>query len=157
MLVVSGVEPAEERALERVREALSSGAALDVFRRIVEHQGGDPRVIDDYRRLPSAPHEHRVTAQADGFVSLEAEAIGRAAVVLGAGRTRMEDRVDPAVGIEILARHGTAVRAGDPVLLVRYDGSSRLDGALQLLNTGVGVVAEPPQIRPLVLERIVNG
>jgi thymidine phosphorylase len=98
-----------------------------------------------------------VTAQSDGFASLDAEAIGRAAVVLGAGRARMDDRVDPAVGIEILARHGTAVRAGDAVLLVRHDGSSRLDAALQLLNTGVGVRPEPPDVRPLVLERTVNG
>jgi thymidine phosphorylase len=55
MLVVSKVASDEEQALVQVRRALSSGAALDVFRRIVEHQGGDPRVVDDYRRLPSTP------------------------------------------------------------------------------------------------------
>jgi pyrimidine-nucleoside phosphorylase len=157
MLVVSKVASDEQQALVQVRRALASGAALEVFRRIVEHQGGDPRVVDDYRRLPSTPHEHRVAAHSDGFASLDAEAIGRAAVVLGAGRARMEDRVDPAVGIEILARQGAAVRAGDTLLLVRHDGSSRLDAALQLLNTGVGVQPEPAVTRPLVLERIVNG
>ena len=157
MLVVSGISGDEDQGLAKVRAALSSGAALEVFRRIIEHQGGDPRVVDDYRRLPSTPHEHRVTAGSDGFVALDAEAIGRGAVVLGAGRARMDDRVDPAVGIEIVARPGQPVRSGDTVLLVRHDGSSKLAAALRLLEPGVRIVADPPASRPLVLERIVNG
>jgi pyrimidine-nucleoside phosphorylase len=157
MLVVSGVERDEGQALTKVRAALASGAALDVFRRIVEHQGGDPRVVDDYRRLPAAPAAHRWLARADGFVALDAEAIGRAAVVLGAGRARMDDRVDPAVGIEIVARHAAPVRASDTVMIVKHDGSARLSEALRLLEAGVRVLPAAPVTRPLVLERIVHG
>ena len=157
MLVVSGVETDEATALTRVRAALASGAALEVLRRVIAHQGGDARVIDDYRRLPSTDLEHRVTASQDGFAALDAEAIGRAAVVLGAGRARMDDRVDPAVGIEIVAAHGRAVREGDTLVLVRHDGSSRLAEATRLLDAGVRSVETPPPVRPLVLERIVNG
>ena len=75
-------------AERRVRGALASGAGLDVFRTIIENQGGDPRVIDDYGLLPSAPDEDRIPALADGYVSLESEAIGRAAVALGAACRR---------------------------------------------------------------------
>jgi pyrimidine-nucleoside phosphorylase len=157
MLVVAGVEPDEVTALASVRSALASGAALEVFRRIIEHQGGDPRVIDDYRRLPSTDLEHRVPAPQAGFVSLEAEAVGRAAVVLGAGRARMEDRVNPAVGIEVIAPHGSAVRAGDTVFIVRHDGSERWPAALRILDQGLSILPAVPSARPLVLERVVNG
>jgi thymidine phosphorylase len=114
-------------------------------------------VVDDYRRLPSTDLEHVVRADHDGFVALEAGAIGRAGVLLGAGRARMEDHVNPAVGFEIVARHGTAVRAGDAVVIVRHDGSTRLDAALQVLAEGVRIRESAPSVRPLVLERILNG
>jgi thymidine phosphorylase len=114
-------------------------------------------VIDDYRRLPSTDLEHRVPAPQAGFVSLEAEAVGRAAVVLGAGRARMEDRVNPAVGIEVIAPHGSAVRAGDTVFIVRHDGSERWPAALRILDQGLSILPAVPSARPLVLERVVNG
>ncbi|MGH9310451.1 MAG: thymidine phosphorylase, partial [Vicinamibacterales bacterium] len=81
MLVLARVAPDRPEAEARVRKALASGAGLEAFRRIVEHQGGDPRVIDDYARLPSAPDEHRVVASRAGIVTgIHAEHVGRAAV-----------------------------------------------------------------------------
>ena len=154
MLVRSGVERDETRAIARVNTAIESGAGLDVFRRIVENQGGDPRVIDDYGRLPSASEEHALRARATGFVTLNAESIGRAAVALGAGRARLDDRVDPAVGIEIIARHGSEVQAGDTVLRLRHRGGARLQAALRLLDSAVQISDSRPSVRPLVLERI---
>src|SRR5687767_12456092 len=99
MLVVAGIVIDEDDALARVTRALESGAGLETFRRIIEHQGGDPRVIDDYGLLAYAPHEHRVPASQRGFVRYESEALGRAAVALGAGRARLDDAVDHGVGI----------------------------------------------------------
>ena len=157
MLVLSGVHAEEAAAEQAVRDAIGSGAGLDVFRRIIENQGGDPSVIDDYGRLPSTPHEHVVKASRAGFVVLHAELVGRAAVALGAGRERLEDRVDPAVGIEILAPQGTQVQAGDAVLRVRYRGDTRLEDALRLLDAALRVDEEPPVSRPLILERITHG
>ena len=157
MLVLGGVQSSEADAEKAVRDAITSGAGLEVFRRIIENQGGDPRVIDDYARLPSTPHEHAVKAPRAGFVVLHAELVGRAAVALGAGRERLEDSVDPAVGIEILAPQGTRVQAGDAVLLVRYRGDARLKDALRLLDDALRVDEEPPASRPLILERITHG
>ena len=156
MLVLGGVERDEPTAERSVREAVVSGAGLDAFRRIVENQGGDPRVIDDYTLLPTAPLEHPVRASRDGYVNLQAERVGRAAVALGAGRARLEDRIDYAVGIEVVARHATPVRMGDVVVIIRHHGGDRLHDALALLESAIQITEVAPQVRPLVLERIVH-
>jgi pyrimidine-nucleoside phosphorylase len=156
MLVVSGVEPDPAAADTRIRAALSTGAGLEVFRRIIANQGGDLRVVDDYRLLPHAPGEHRLTAPADGFVTLESEGIGRAAVALGAGRATLDDSIDPGVGIEIMATAGTAVRAGDPVLLVRHRDGRGLASATALLDAAVRISETPPPARPLIVETITH-
>jgi pyrimidine-nucleoside phosphorylase len=156
MLVRAGIERDESSAGHAARRALSSGAALEVFRRIIENQGGDPRVVDGSSRLPATTLEHSVRAPRGGYVNLHAELIGRAAVALGAGRARLEDRIDPAVGIEVVARHGREVRPGDPILTVHHRGGDRLQDALPLLDAAVQISDVPPEGRPLILERIVH-
>jgi pyrimidine-nucleoside phosphorylase len=157
MLVLAGVEPDEDAAVGRVRLALTSGAGVDALRRIIENQGGDPRVIDDYSRLPSAPDSLSIDAPQSGILTgLHAEAVGRAAVALGAGRATLDDAVDPGVGIEILVPVGERVSAGDPLLLVRHRGGRGLAEAVPLLNgaVGIGDIAPPPQ--DLVVERVTE-
>ena len=157
MLVRSGVEKDEAPAVARVEAAIASGAGLEVLRRIIENQGGDPRVIDDYGRLPSAPDESVIAAPRAGFVaSLEAESIGRAAVALGAGRARLEDAVDHGVGIRIAAPVGTDVRAGDAVLVVKHRGGRGLAEARQLLEQSLVMADAAAPARPLVLERLTH-
>jgi pyrimidine-nucleoside phosphorylase len=156
MLIVAGIEPDEAAAERRIRGALTSGAGLEVFRRVIDNQGGDPRVIDDYGRLPSAPDEDRILAPTAGFVSLEPESIGRAAVALGAGRATLEEAIDPGVGVEIVARAGAQVAAGDVVLLVHHRAGRGLAHARRLLQKAVGIGDAPPARRPLILERITH-
>jgi pyrimidine-nucleoside phosphorylase len=156
MLIVAGIESEPQVADRRIRAALSSGAGLDVFRRVIQNQGGDPRVIDDYRRLPSAPDEDRVLAPAAGFVALESESIGRAAVALGAGRETLDDTVDPGVGVEIVARQGTLVQERDVVLLVHHRGGRGLAEARRLLRQAVGIREAPPAEHPLIVETITH-
>src|SRR3989442_12774984 len=104
MLVLGKVASDRDDAEQRVRGAIASGAGLDRFRRIIETQGGDPRVVDDYERLPHVADRHLVSACRDGYVaSIDAELVGRASVGLGAGRDRVEDAVDPGVGIMAIA------------------------------------------------------
>ncbi|MEO7272955.1 MAG: thymidine phosphorylase [Vicinamibacterales bacterium] len=155
MLVVSGVEPDDDAAEARVRRALTSGTGVEKFRAIIAHQGGDPRVIDDYRRLPSTPDRHRVTAPRSGFVSgLKAELIGRAAVALGAGRSRLDDVVDPGVGIEVVARPGDRVSEGEPVLIVHHRSGAGLPEAQALLAHAIVVADAPPAEAPIVVARL---
>jgi pyrimidine-nucleoside phosphorylase len=130
MLVAAGVSPDEASAVAGVNGAIASGTGLEAFRRIIENQGGDPKVLDDYARLPRASREHRVVARRSGFVTFRAAPIGHAAVALGAGRLQLDDLVNPGVGIELLVPHGAAVTTGDPVLRVRYDEEAKLTQAI---------------------------
>jgi pyrimidine-nucleoside phosphorylase len=137
-----------------VRKAIASGAALDRFRRIIEGQGGDPRVVDDSSRLPHVADRHVVKAARGGFVTrLDAELVGRASVTLGAGRDRVEDPVDPAVGILVTTPQGGAVQAGDPILELHYRDRTRLEAALSLASAAI-IVGDAPPARRLILDEV---
>jgi pyrimidine-nucleoside phosphorylase len=155
MLVLSGIEPDVARATSRVREALSSGAGVDKLRQIIENQGGDPKVIDDYSRLPTAPDKDVITAPRDGVVvAMGAEAVGRAAVGLGAGRDRLDAVIDPAVGFMVLAPVGARVKRGDPVIEIHHRNGHGLADARALLEPAIQIEDAPVAARPLVLDRI---
>jgi len=155
MIMLSGIEPDLPRAEARVRDAIASGAGVAKFREIVRNQGGDPRVLDDYSLLPAAPDRDRITAPRDGVVvAIRAEAVGRAAVGLGAGRDRIDAAVDPAVGFMILAPVGTHVQAGDPIIEIHHRGAHGLADARRLLEGAIEIADAPAAIRPLVLDRI---
>ena len=107
MLVLGGVARTARRRQRQVRGAIASGAGLERFRRIIEQQGGDPRVVDDYASYCRRARTRRGDGAATGFLAaLDAELVGRASVALGAGRDRVEDSVDPAVGIMVVAKPG---------------------------------------------------
>jgi pyrimidine-nucleoside phosphorylase len=156
MLVAARVATTRPEAATLCRKALDTGAALEKFRAIVERQGGDPHVIDDYARMPAAPSEHIVKARSAGFVTkLDAGLIGRAAVVLGAGRDKVDAAIDPGVGIMIEATVGDAVDRGDAVLRVLYREESRLQAALPLLADAVDVGPVRRPGRPLIVDEVL--
>jgi thymidine phosphorylase len=139
----------------KVRAALASGAGVEVFRRCVEQQGGDPRVIDDYTRLPTAPHTTLLRAPRGGFITAkDAEKVGVATMLLGAGRRRAEDAVDHAVGVIVRAAVGEQVKEGDAVFEVHYRDDATLAAALPLLTESLTIGDAPPAPVPLVLEEI---
>jgi thymidine phosphorylase len=155
MLVVAGVARDDADADARIRGAIASGAGVEKLRQIIEHQGGDPHVVDDYTRLPSTPDREVVSAKGSGFVAeLEAERIGRAAVALGAGRSRLDDVIDHGVGITVAAPPGTEVRPGDPVLVIHHRAGRGLDAARALLEECVRLSDAPPDRMPLVVDRV---
>src|SRR5205807_10010840 len=99
MLLLGGVAADLPQAEAKVCAALTSGHGLEKFREIIVRQGGDPASVDDYGRLPAAPLRAAVRAPRAGYVvRLDAELIGRATMLLGAGRDRVEDPIDPGVG-----------------------------------------------------------
>jgi pyrimidine-nucleoside phosphorylase len=145
MLVVGGVARDHADGARQAHAAIASGAGLDRFRRIIEGQGGDPRVVDDPSRLPRVAGSRVVNAPRAGYVTaLDAELIGRAAVALGAGRDRVDDAVDPAVGIVVLARLGESVGADAAILELHARDGRGLDRALDLLTRAVVVSDTPP-------------
>jgi thymidine phosphorylase len=155
MLLLAGAAADLEEARARVRTALVSGRGLDKFRQIIAQQGGDPGIVDDYGRLPAAPQRFLVRAGRPGHVAdLDAELVGRATMVLGAGRQRVEDRIDPGVGITVLAPPGVAVRAGDPILELHYRESATLQSALDLAEKACRIEDQPLAAQALVLEAV---
>ena len=155
MLILAGIENDEAAASATLRAALRSGAGFEKFQQIVENQGGDPRALDDYRRLPSAPDREPVRAPRSGYVAeIRAGNVGDASATLGAGRARLDDAIDHGVGVEVLAPRGTLVREREPVLMVHHRGGRGLEDALPLLNAAVVMGDGPPASRPLVLERV---
>jgi pyrimidine-nucleoside phosphorylase len=155
MLVLSAVARDPGEGEHRIRKAIASGDGVEKFREIVANQGGDPAIVDDYSRLPSAPDEYRVTAARSGAIAgLKAEHIGRAAVELGAGRARIEDTVDPGVGIDVLLPPGSRVRAGETVLLVHHRGGRGLDEAALLLADSIVIDDVAGHEPPIILEEI---
>ena len=107
MAALAGLAEDADAGIEQAREALANGAGLERFRRFVEAQGGDAGIVDDLDRLPQAPVSHDVRADAAGHLAaVDAEAIGRAAASVGAGRRRKEDEIDLAVGVDFLVAIG---------------------------------------------------
>jgi pyrimidine-nucleoside phosphorylase len=145
-----------DAAEAKVTIALASGRALELFRRMVEHQGGDPRIVDDYARLPTAPRREVISAERSGYIAgVDAESIGRATMILGAGRERAEDAVDPAVGAVLRAKVGDAVRAGDALVELHYRDAEQMAEARHISRAACTITEAPPPPHELLLEVIV--
>jgi thymidine phosphorylase len=155
LLVLGGVATDLADADRRARAAIRSGAALDRWRQIIEVQGGNPRVVDDVSLLPHVENRYVLKASRDGYVSrIDAELVGRASGVLGAGRDRVVDPVDHAVGIMVLAKPGDAVRRGDPIFELEYRDRGRLERALAFAGLAVAIQDSPPRPRPLIVSEV---
>lgn len=144
-----------EEATQRVRQVLTSGHGIEKFREIIRQQGGDERVIDDYTRLPSAPNKMVISSDRAGFVSaMDAEEIGIATMLLGAGRNRVEDVIDPAVGAKLLAKPGDELKIGDPLVELHYRSDVWVPPAVELVRSACKFSTQPPDPQPIILETI---
>jgi len=153
MLVLGGAEATPAAGRARIEKVLADGSALEKFRQIVTAQGGNPRVCDDPVKVlpPTAPDNAPVTARRNGFVAvIDAEAVGRAVVLLGGGRQRKEDRIDPTVGVDVLVKLGDEVREGD--VLAVANGRGDLSAALAELARAYTVGDAAPPRAPLIQE-----
>jgi pyrimidine-nucleoside phosphorylase len=152
MVVLAGQEQRESAATTRVADALSSGRALEKFAAMIERQGGNPRVVEDYSVLPSAPAREYCNAPRDGFVTaIKAESIGRASNVLGAGRNQVGESVDHGVGVITCVRFGERVVSGQPLLELHHRGGRGVEAALALCREAVTLGDTPPPSRPTIL------
>jgi pyrimidine-nucleoside phosphorylase len=140
---------AEGRAL--AAEMIASGRARDTFREIVRAQGGDPGVVDDPGRLPRAQNVAKVKSPRAGFVaSIRSEQVGVAGMLLGGGREKKEDAIDPAVGLVMERKTGEAVEAGATLCTIHYNSDARLGEATELLSKSFVIEDAAPPFAPLV-------
>ena len=153
MLVVAGVAADETTARVRVAEAIASGAALNKLRAVIARQGGDAAVIDDYSRLPSTSAREAVPALQSGFiVGIDAERIGRASMLLGAGRQRLDAPIDYGAGIVLRASVGQGVDAGQALADLCIGRHAQLDDARALAASAFTIGDAPPPAGPLVYD-----
>jgi pyrimidine-nucleoside phosphorylase len=151
MVMAGGRAASSGEAERQVRDALASGAAADRLRRMIAAQHGDPLIVDSPERLPRARCVRTVVADRSGIVTaLDAEAIGRTAVLLGAGRERKDDPVDPAAGVRLVRTVGEPVRAGEAILELHGGDNRVTDDAMRLAAAAVAVADAPPDEAPLV-------
>ena len=133
-------------------DALKDGRAMDVWRRIIAAQGGDPSAT-----LPVARETHEILAPGSGVLTtLDALKVGIAAWRLGAGRARKEDKVQAGAGIEMHAKPGAVLRAGDRLMTLHTDTPERFDRAIEALEGSYFIAPEGsrPDLLPLVIDRI---
>lgn len=153
LLQLTGIDPSA--AVSTATEVLDQGHALERFRQLVEAQDGDPRVADvPWDVLPVAPVVLDYTGPAGFVTQIQARRLGELAGLLGAGRRRQGDTVDPAVGLELLARPGDAVETSTPLARIH----ARTPHAAQQIHAQLGqaikVGARPPPPAPLVRARV---
>jgi pyrimidine-nucleoside phosphorylase len=157
MLVLGGVAKKTTDARKELERAISSGAGLERLVRMVEAQGGDPRAVEDTKRLPRAPHRVPVEAPRAGYVTAtDALELGLCSVALGAGRTRADQAVDPAVGIELSAKRGNRVAKGEPLCWLHVRSKRGLAPVADRARAAFSIGRTRAADMPLVLERIAR-
>jgi pyrimidine-nucleoside phosphorylase len=157
MLHLGGVSATVAEGKKQSAKLVASGKALDRFRQMVELQGGDPRAIDDPKRLPQAQHAMILPSPKSGYlVSLQCEQVGTACVILGGGRERKEDAVDPAVGIVLHKKVGDSVSAGEPLATIYYNAETRAARARQLLEQSYQITDSPVRDKRPLIHRVIG-
>ncbi len=134
LLIDAKLAETEEEALRMVKDAIESGKALETFKKFVKAQGGNPNVTDDYSLFEQAKYKFEVKAEKNGYVSkIDALTIGNASCILGAGREKLSDSVDHAVGIVLAKKVGDKV-SKDEVLATIYANKDNVEAEKAMIN-----------------------
>jgi pyrimidine-nucleoside phosphorylase len=138
-------------------EMIASGEALKRFRKCIELQGGDARVIDDPSLLPKARFRVDIGSPKSGYITATRNRdFGIALAILGGGRAKKEDRIDPAVGLEFHRRIGDRVKVGDKLVTIQYNSQARLAEAKKLVEDSFVFGEEAPLMPPLI-RQVIGG
>ncbi len=156
MLLLARVAATKAEAREQLERSISSGAALEKFRAMITAQGGDARVVDDPSRLPQAKFKAPLAAPRAGFVQeVDAMGVALAALRLGAGRAKAEDKVDHAVGFSGLVKIGERVEAGAPLCVIHANDEAALAAARTMMTTAIAV-GDAAGVTPQLIEELIG-
>jgi pyrimidine-nucleoside phosphorylase len=158
MLYLAGRTPNVDAGRQLADELIRDRSALKKFREIVVEQGGDPAAIDDPKRLPQARHRIPMASPTSGFVeAIQCEQVGVASLVLGGGREKKEDTIDPAVGLVLHKKVGDPVQKGEAFCTIYYNSDARLTSAQNLLQQAYRIADKPPAVRRPLIHRVISG
>src|SRR5579862_5759599 len=153
MIYVAKIEPSLEEARRLAEKKLVDGSGYQKFKQAVEAQGGNSRALDDFVLLPNATGMREVMSPRGGYVSvINAQDIGLASNMIGAGRDRKEDAVDPAVGVILEVKVGEKVESGSVLCRIYYTGEDRVEEAAEMVEDAFRISAQRPEDRELILE-----
>ncbi|MBX7115140.1 MAG: thymidine phosphorylase [Myxococcaceae bacterium] len=155
MLVLGQKAKNVEEARVQLKRVIDDGSAVKKLQDIVAAQGGNPKAVLDFSLLPKAKATADVVSDAEGYVEhIDSEALGLAAMALGAGRERSDAAVDHAVGLVLKKKKGDPVAVGESLVTVHYNAQNRLEDVKRRVRAAyrIGRMRMPPG--PLVLERL---
>ena len=153
MIYLGKKSPSLEEARKVAEERLMDGSAYKKFKQVVQAQGGNPQALDKFELLPNATGMREILSPRAGYVSaIMAEDIGRASGMMGAGRGRKEDSIDPAVGAILEVKVGEKVDAGSVLCRLYYTGEENLNEAADLIEDAFRISGTRPEVRELILE-----
>lgn len=146
-----------EEGCELAEEMICSGKVKAKFREMIALQGGNPCVVEQPDLLPRARHTVDITSPCSGYVDgIMCEQIGTASLLLGGGRLRKEDVVDPAVGIIVHKKLGDEVRAGDALCTVHYNAAERLEITTSLILQSYSIESQPRKCDRKLVHRLIG-
>jgi pyrimidine-nucleoside phosphorylase len=158
MLLLGGKVPDLAAGRQLAAEIIRSGRALEKFRQMVAEQGGDTSVIDDPTKLPKARHTREVVSSGSGYInSTDCEALGIACVVLGGGRGKKEDSIDPAVGLVLHKKVGDKVEKGESLATVHYNAELQGEVAWEIGQRSFEIADRPPAQRRPLIHRVIRS
>ena len=137
---------------------IANGQAREKFKQGIKLQGGDERVIDEPQRLPQARSHVFILSEIDGYISgTNCEHFGTALAMLGGGRGKKDDAIDPAVALTFHKRIGEPIKKGEPLATIHYNAETRLAEAKLMIAAAYGISAEAPREKPLLIRRILGA
>jgi pyrimidine-nucleoside phosphorylase/thymidine phosphorylase len=153
MIYLGKIAPTLEEAREVAQQKLLDGSGYRKFKDVIQAQGGNPQVLDRFELLPNATGVREITSPRAGYVSaIDAEDIGMASSMIGAGRDTKEDVIDPAVGVILEVKVGQKVDAGGVLCRLYYTGEDHVEEASQQIEDAFRISAQAPEERELILE-----
>lgn len=156
MVVVGGKAETLEEARAMLEEVIANGEALKVMKQFIENQGGNPAIVDDVSLLPQAKYVNEVPSEKEGYISfMEADEIGTAAMVLGAGRATKESEIDLAVGIVLNKKVGDFVKKGESIATI-YSNTEELAECMKMIYNSIEYTSEPVETTPLISALITD-
>jgi pyrimidine-nucleoside phosphorylase len=157
MFYLGGASKTVAQGKQLSEQIIASGKAFERFRQMVELQGGDISAIDDPARLPGTEHRVAVLSRQAGYVTaIACEQVGTACVILGGGRERKEDSVDPAVGIVVHKKIGDKVSVGESLCTIHCYSDAQAARAKTLLEESYQIAAAPPPNKPSLVHRVIH-
>lgn len=156
MLVLSKISPDLADGRQKIHTSLANGTALQKFQQLIEAQGGDPHIVDNPQLLPKSAAQISIVAKRSGTIqSIHTSQLGIACCLLGGGRSKADDIIDPGVGMEIIHTIGDSVQQGEELVKIHFTDTSKLAEACQMTTNAFTIGDEPPTPIPLLIGRIV--